>query len=48
MDRDLNASLNIQKIGLSSSSLRLMDVEVPTPTVEVSNKLQSPMLLNVG
>ncbi|NJR59146.1 MAG: transposase [Cyanobacteria bacterium CRU_2_1] len=41
IDRDLNAALNIERIGLSSSSLRLVDVEVPTPTDEVSNKHQS-------
>jgi putative transposase len=48
IDRDLNAALNIQKIGLSSSSLRLMDVEVPTPTVEVSSKHQSPVVYAIG
>jgi putative transposase len=36
IDRDLNAALNIERIGLSSSSLRLMDREVPTPLDEVS------------
>jgi putative transposase len=36
MDRDLNAALNIEHMGLSLSSSRLMDVEVPTPTDEVS------------
>jgi putative transposase len=36
MDRDLNAALNIERMGLSLSSSRLVDVEVPTPTVEAS------------
>lgn len=33
-DRDLNAALNIERFGLSLSSLRLVDGEVPTPPVE--------------
>lgn len=49
IDRDLNAAINIERIGLSLSSLRLMDVEVPTPTDEVSRKQQSTQLcLDMG
>ncbi len=40
IDRDLNAALNIERIGLSLSSLRLMDREVPTPLDEVSRNQQ--------
>jgi putative transposase len=36
IDRDWNAAINIDKIGLSQSSLRPMDAEVPTPADEVS------------
>lgn len=38
IDRDLNAALNIERMGLSLSSLKLMDREVPTPLDEVSSK----------
>ncbi|MEG4323392.1 MULTISPECIES: transposase [unclassified Microcoleus] len=48
IDRDLNAAVNIEKIGLSSSSLRLMDVEVPTPTDEVSMNRQIDRLSSFG
>lgn len=41
IDRDLNAAKNIERIGLSSSSLRLVDLEVPTPREEASRKQQS-------
>ncbi len=34
IDRDLNASLNIERIGFSQSPLRSVDTEVPTPVVE--------------
>jgi transposase len=34
IDRDLNAAKNIERIGLSLSSLRLVDGVVPTPPVE--------------
>jgi hypothetical protein len=33
---DLNAALNIERFGLSLSSLRLVDGVVPTPPVETS------------
>jgi len=36
IDRDWNAALNIEQIGLSQSSLRLVDREVPTPLDEAS------------
>lgn len=36
IDRDLNAALNIERIGLSSRSLGLVDREVPTPLDEAS------------
>jgi putative transposase len=36
IDRDLNAALNIERFGLSLSSLRLVDGVVPTPPVETS------------
>ncbi|MBD1925498.1 IS200/IS605 family element transposase accessory protein TnpB [Trichocoleus sp. FACHB-90] len=36
IDRDLNAALNIERSGLSLSSLRLVDGVVPTPPVEAS------------
>ena len=38
IERDLNAAINIERIGLSLSSLRLADGEVPTPPVEASRK----------
>lgn len=34
VDRDLNAALNIERIGYSQYSLRTVDTEVPTPVVE--------------
>jgi len=37
IDRDLNAALNIERFGLSLSSLRFVDGEVPTPPVEADN-----------
>lgn len=37
IDRDLNASKNIERIGLSTSPSRLAESEVPTPGVEASN-----------
>lgn len=47
IDRDLNAAINIERIGLSSSSLKLVDVEVPTPTVEAGNKFQNAQCLGL-
>ena len=35
IDRDFNASLNIEKIGLSTSSLRPVESEGPTPGNEM-------------
>lgn len=45
VDRDLNAAINIERIGLSHSSLRLVDGEVPTPPVEASKFQYAPQML---
>ena len=39
IDRDLNAALNIERFGLSLSSLRSVDRVVPTPLVEADKNL---------